>query len=383
MSLDGAGGVRLPVTPPSQQPLPTDKADDDFKTGEMRGRSKLLSGGRPVRPAKRARSDAMGKSESSTLDRKAPRSENKIENLKPSKSEAASYTTELAPPTTTAGLAKMSTSAHLATFPYNHDIGGINEKAGAWVPQDPSLKGLDQWGIDADLATDLSATQTKSGKYERDSATGIITNKKTGLTAAVLKNDQTKEIRLVFGGTTSGGSSGGLNSRMVKNPLQTITQWSGNIKNAAGGVPASFEQAKEMTDGLVKKTSEPGSPYQGYKVVLSGHSKGSAEATYAALNREEPLPAECFSSAQLGSGAQKNIPKSSLEKATQFVTHYNVDGDLVPKAGNMMNGLGHLGNVVTIPASDTFSSPVDRHDQFHEHIEKYSIKQHVSGGQKA
>ena len=82
-----------------------------------------------------------------------------------------------------------------------------------------------------------------------------------------------------------------------------------------------------------------------------------------------------FGSAQLGSGLQKEIPATSQAVASEYVSHYNIKGDIVPKLGNLRNGLGHLGKVTTLPSAHIWNSPIHRHDQFASHINDFANSQ--------
>ena len=356
MNVQGPGSNHSPIDPSrSQSSLPESGAAKAAKSGGGRGRLRNLNLGAAKRGAQR-----LGQRVSQALERKSAKSG--AVNLRPSKPAAATYKTKIPPPTDSVAKAKLNESAKLAALPYNQDISRVN-----------SAIGSDQgkW----EIATDLSIKLAESGGLKLREDTGLISDKSTGLVAMVVKNPETQEIRLIFGGTTSGAKEGGLNKRMILNGASTLQQWRANIGNAVfGKTPRSYCQAKVCTDELVRLTTAEGSPYKDYNIVLSGHSKGAGEATYAALNREHPLKAECFCSAQLGSGMQKELPEESKRNAGQYVTHYNIKGDLVPKMGNMRNGLGHIGNVVSLPAEHAWNSPVQRHDRFDLHIDHFANK---------
>ncbi|WP_281646787.1 lipase family protein [Parendozoicomonas sp. Alg238-R29] len=291
--------------------------------------------------------------------------------LRPSSPVPASYKKEVPPPTETTDKVQLHVSSQLAALPYHQDISRVKDAASSKLEPGADFSRLGNWDIDKDLSSKLA----ESGDYKLREDTGLISDKKTGLVAMVVKNPETKEIRLIFGGTTSGTKQGGLNKRMVLNGGSTLKQWGANIKNAIfGKTPHSYRQAKALTDELLRLTDTKSSGYEDYSVVLSGHSKGAGEATYAALNRAQPLKAECFCSAQLGSGMQNELPESSKTDADKYVSHYNIKGDVVPKLGNMRNGLGHIGNVTTFSAEHAWNSPVQRHDRFDLHIGHYANK---------
>lgn len=351
MSVNGPGPSQVPVSPSGAQSPSLAGADkaEATKSKGIRGRLRNFN------PAKGAQK--IGHRVSHLLDRKSSKSE--AEGLRPVKPVTSNYKTKLEPPKDLEGRQKLNESAKLAALPYNQDIDKVNGS--------DSSNG--KWRVDTVLTASLAAEAGLKVNKK-----GLIVDKSTGLAAMVTVNSEKNEIRLIFGGTTAGAHKGGLNKRMLLNGASTLQQWKANISNAVfGKIPQSYTQAKNLTDQLVKFQAQ-NAEYKDHTIVLSGHSKGAGEATYAALNREEPLKAECFCSAQLGSGMQKELPEESKKNAANYVTHYNIKGDLVPKLGNMRNGLGHIGNVVSLPAEHAWNSPVDRHDRFDRHIEHFTSR---------
>ena len=187
----------------------------------------------------------------------------------------------------------------------------------------PSMK-LGQW----DTARPLALAAGRAAGLSTKGSEGFIYDKKSGLTAYVLHNPASspKEVRLVFGGTTSGKSTGGLNKRSLLNGGFTLKQWIANAKNAVlGKTPDSYKQAKILTDKVLQMM-DANPRYQGFKLTVSGHSKGGGEAAYAALARDKPLEAICFSSAEMGREMHDSLTSEQKANASRYVTHYNIQG---------------------------------------------------------
>lgn len=288
--------------------------------------------------------------------------------LRPS-TPPVSYKVRQEPPQTIDARIQLNIDAQLAAYPYHQSLDNIQNAASNKQAPDADFSRLGNWSNNNELGRTLAT----SGSFGFQEESGLIYDKKSGLTAYVMSNPDTQELRLIFGGTTSGKRAGGLNKRVAANAGFTLRQWIANAKNAVlGKTPDSYRQARELTDTLLSTVQGEGSAFKEFTVKVSGHSKGAGEATFAALARKQPVEAICFSSAQLGSGMQKEIPLSSKQNSANYVRHYNIKGDLVPKLGNVRNGLGHLGNVVTLPAKHAWNNPVNRHDQFAHHIDHFT-----------
>ena len=111
--------------------------------------------------------------------------------------------------------------------------------------------------------------------------------------------------------------------------------------------------------------------YDGFKLTVSGHSKGGGEAAYAALSRDKPLEAICFSSAEMGREMHDSLTSEQKANASRYVTHYNIKGDMIPNVGKVAKKVGHIGKVVTLPAEHAWNNPLDRHDKFTRHIRAF------------
>jgi hypothetical protein len=107
---------------------------------------------------------------------------------------------------------------------------------------------------------------------------------------------------------------------------------------------------------------------QGYSVSTVGHSKGSAEAVYAALSQAEPLHAVGFSSADLGGALVRGLPPENVARAKELVSHYHVRADLVPNMRFVTPSMRPLGQESVIPATATLDTALSRHDAFTNHI---------------
>ena len=348
MNIHGPGASQPSVDPSrGRSPSLDSTASSKSASGGIRGRLRHFN------PAKGAQK--IGHRISHLLERKS--SQSSVVSLRPSSPVETSYKTKLPPPQDAEGRQKLNESAKLAALPYNQNLDTVNDSG--------STNG--KWRIDTVLTDSLAAAAGL--KVNKN---GLMKDKSTGLAVMVAVNPEKNEIRMIFGGTTAGAKAGGLNKRMIMNGASTLQQWGANISNAVfGKTPHSYRQAKTLADELVKLQAQ-NPEYKDHTIVLSGHSKGAGEATYAALNRETPLKAECFCSAQLGSGMQNELPEESKAHAADYVTHYNIKGDLVPKMGNMRNGLGHIGNVVSLPAEHAWNSPVHRHDRFDLHVDHFA-----------
>jgi len=270
------------------------------------------------------------------------------------------------PPTARAERGAIALDATIASIPYHGDFGKVDSVSNEFFGNAAG------WDTARELSSHVAVgTGLKSVGHQ-----GLMYDKKSGLTAYVLQNPAQKELRVVFGGTTSGKHFGGLGSRQINNSLFTANHWRANVKNAtSNSVPDSYKQAAEVTQAVIDMAKSHPS-YKEYTVKTSGHSKGGGEAAFAALKSSGqkqpdgtvvPTKAICFSSAEFGRGIISSLTEDEKAIAVDSVVHYNISGDIVPKMGKLLPGLSHFGKVVTLPPSSRLSSPLDRHDKFHEH----------------
>lgn len=252
-------------------------------------------------------------------------------------------------------------NALLADFVYNRDF---------------TILEATQWGIDRELARFVSK-MTNIKLYPQD---GLLEDSHTGLVAYIFRNKVEREIRLVFGGTTSGhGVSGGAPS-YIKNINNFIKQCEANVHNVFGGVPACYKQAVQLMHNLQQLVQMDGE-WNGYRLSTSGHSLGGGLAAYAALkvsSKENVILAECFSSAQFGRGLQRDLLKQhgsvDLEKAMHNVNHHYVEGDVIPKMDKFF-AVGHIGKINIIPqATNKKDNFLAAHSNYVKHSLIYALQ---------
>lgn len=262
-------------------------------------------------------------------------------------------------------------NAETAALPYHQDISRIN-----------SIDTADSsWQFSQDISTEVQqliqqdATDKLFKKANFDIKNGRIIDKKTGLTAYIIENSQTKEVKVIFGGTSSGQYAGGLIKRQMKNIKSVGSQWLANIKNILDSkdVPDSYQQASKLLEAVNKVIDS-----KGYSLKVLGHSKGAAEATFATLTQKKPSPAICFSSAELGEASLSKIPKENLDQLDKLINNYYVEGDIIPNVGKKfgflsqkIKNLTKLGNYYKLPSEKKYNTPIDRHDKFVKHIRAF------------
>ena len=250
-------------------------------------------------------------------------------------------------------------NAELAAFPYHRSLEKIWKIAGG-CPEA-------QWQPACSLALAVGASLDLPVQSEH----GFIYDKETGLTAYVLENPSMHEARLIFGGTASGETARDSNIRTLANSSFALKQWIANAQNTLRfDRPASYLQARALTAELVFFMAFI-NQYSTFSLTLSGHSKGGGEATYSALTQNQPSNAICYASVELGEKLLTDIPPEHSSKAGDFIIHYLIEGDLIPRVGTLLPGLKLLGRVVTLPAQRLWDSPLDRHIQFVRHIHHY------------
>ncbi|NOH71838.1 lipase family protein [Vibrio pectenicida] len=194
---------------------------------------------------------------------------------------------------------------------------------------------------------------------------GKLICSKSGLTAFIAINEKSKQIVISFGGTTSGEkNSSKLGNRAIAN-LGYINKQ--NMANAINGIgrhtPKSYSQAATLAANLKRLAPK------GYKVIAVGHSKGAAEAEYAALSNG--IRAYCFASAALSDHNYEKAMKKhygdnwqlSQEDASEKIEHCFVKGDIIPKLGFGK----HYGKITYIPSFDGVK-PIAHHDKFDKYI---------------
>ena len=263
----------------------------------------------------------------------------------------------------------LKADAALANFPYTHTLDAAT--ANKWSPD-----------INSEALTPIKLAFSKFEGAEEipKIKNGLITNR--GLTAFLFVNDEEKEVRLVFGGTTSGKKPGTFVARNINNAVATMKQWLSNARNAFGLVTKSYEQAAQLAENIHSELPPE------YSLSVSGHSKGGGEASYAALmlGAKEKIAIKSinFSSAQLGAVSkneivnqiQNNIPgmdskeaiEDKLKELSSETLHVKIKGDLVPVMHNVFHSISHLGKTLTLPNNNKTLMRLDEHNEFYSRI---------------
>ncbi|ARD38057.1 DUF2974 domain-containing protein [Edwardsiella ictaluri] len=209
---------------------------------------------------------------------------------------------------------------------------------------------------------------------------GILT--KSGLTAYLFINEETKEARVVFGGTTSGEKAGDLTARTRGNFAATVRQWLANIKNVFSGTPDSYREAEQLVKNLNQELS-------GYTLSVSGHSKGGGESAYAAmmLGAQTGMPVKSinFSSAELGTQLKRDIADELAKKgvppediASEFnalgkdILHIKIKGDPVPNMHKLFGSISHIGRTLTLPNDNQSVGHLSEHVDFWSRVTNWA-----------
>lgn len=202
--------------------------------------------------------------------------------------------------------------AKIAAYPYKHSI----ETDG--VLDDTIQDEIKCWDTERPLALaagEAAGLSTKGAK-------GCIFDKKTGLTAYVLRNPKTvpPEVRIVF------GDRDGLKKLNAPSDPPCLKKgfmrWIRNLRNARRkNVSESFKQASELTR-QVQSLMEKDKKFEGWSLKLSGYGNGGAQAAYAAVTQEKVLPARCFSSEHLSSHIINALDKEKQQAASEAIIHY-------------------------------------------------------------
>ncbi|ENM3803754.1 DUF2974 domain-containing protein [Vibrio cholerae] len=252
----------------------------------------------------------------------------------------------------------------LAAFPY---IGKVNDKDWFMAKAPLGMTKDNQCLTPQYLSSELSNKHTTEGFRLSDN--GNIVCSESGLTASVGINYKEKTVAVVFGGTTSGESnSSSLMKRVWKNRNFVAQQSKANLCNALTcHTPKSYSQASQIVKDLAEIIPKD------YRIVTVGHSKGAAEAEYAAISNflsDRPIEAYCFSSAKLNQRSyEKGMSNKARQEVGKHIHHCFVKGDLIPHMGF---GL-HVGDVTYVP-SDGKLAPISAHDKFYKHIQRYTSK---------
>ncbi|AWK13730.1 hypothetical protein SK355_10215 [Candidatus Fukatsuia symbiotica] len=260
-------------------------------------------------------------------------------------------------------LGELIANVALANYSYMRSEGDLKDYAPNWTLQ-------------KELANSLA---TKELTF--NAANGMLMDKSSGLVAYVFYNKNDKEIRVVFGGSSSGETAGEILTRSWGNAVSTSQQWINNITNAIDNkMPRSYCQAAILTGRLINiLNTDP--RYEGFNVSTSGHSKGGGEAAYAAVmnyTEGKPIKAECFCSAKWGTATQKEVCRKlgtldHAKKGTAKIRHYLIEGDVINTVQRWFSWLIHVGNNTTLQTNvSRKNAGAARHVHFFEHVLSYS-----------
>lgn len=245
----------------------------------------------------------------------------------------------------TASLHKASVYAALADYPYQVDTKGIRE-----ATNDVEGDQHGTWEPDHDLASEIAAG---CGLICKD---GCISNGNGGLMAYVFANPVTKEVTIVFGGTTSTYAGGGAYNpwRLLSGARHHANQWMTNVQAVCGpGVPQSYNDAVALVKHANTKIKDR-------KLTTCGHSLGGSLAGFAAAMNstdERKINAICFCTPPLGAPlvsalADKYSDVGRLDGyAKENVRHFNVEGDPVPELGHWLPYTDQIGTAYPISAT--------------------------------
>lgn len=222
---------------------------------------------------------------------------------------------------------RMLLAAKLTDYPYHRD----NEK----LPNG--------WSCRKDIAQKVAQNIAHDTHIKYDESTGML-HSKSGLVAYVLSDS--KEICLVFGGTSSGKTTGDLFVRNIRNPGMTFRQWGANGLNFLfGRTPKCYHEAESLTKLLL--TIIP----HGQQLTTMGHSLGGGESSYAAAMTGTKSINFCSAelSAKMRNRIIKTISEEGIEKLKENIHHFRVHGDIVPLTHNTGLDLSAVGTSYTIP----------------------------------
>ena len=268
---------------------------------------------------------------------------------------------------------KILDAALLADFPYNGD-------------KDTLKKCSENWELSNKLSELIGDYLPE--KFKIMNEFGIKTD--SGMIAYLFKNKDSDngEYRLVFGGTTSGEQFGEFWVRNTVNAKMTLKQWMANVKNLVSFIPKSYKDAHELLCEVIKK-------YPNDSFSTSGHSKGGAEASYAALKfnaqmvyelkaKEEIFEAALRHEIKTKQGLATNLYKSILrpeinrEQADKIINDYKKN-DLNKMVKSVNFSSAKLGSAVQKDIVKTFlQEEVDFTGKALDAFDKYLLNKNVT-----
>ncbi len=164
---------------------------------------------------------------------------------------------------------------------------------------------------------------------------GEITNPDSGFKATLHWNEKSKTLHLVIVGSST---------EPRKEPKRFWATWITNLNQGLGGMPQSFRDADFVTYMICNQL---GSEYTKKHFVISGHSKGGGEASYATgKNCANIQQGIAFNPSSVNAFAVKRYGLDS-EEVRKKLTTVTVEGEVVhdwlEKPGHRLNAVWHLG----------------------------------------
>lgn len=245
-----------------------------------------------------------------------------------------------------AQLKEIGVYAALAEFPYQLDLKKLDnaveladsEQLGAWTP------------LNSNLATAIAAESglTYDGRGFSDG--------NGGMKAYIFVDETNRKATLVFGGTSSTSIGGGSYNlrRLVWGARDQFNQWWANFQSVFGSqAPQSYTNAAKLMRIAREQLSD-------YEWSTCGHSKGGAEAAFAAAmnsTSDRKVHAICFCAPPFGAVLMNRLlaaypePGELSRYAKQYIRHITVKGDPVPALDRVVNA-AHIGTAYTLPATE-------------------------------
>lgn len=143
-----------------------------------------------------------------------------------------------------------------------------------------------------------------------------------GYYGQAFRNKTTNEIVVASRGSRTPGDEGSCTD-WIESDLVGIG--GGNLNKLLGmkpNIPGTFKDARELAAAVKGK-------YPGAKITLTGHSKGAAEAEFAAGVLDRGMGAVTFASP----GAAFVLSPKQIAAARPFIRNYSLTGDWVPTVG--------------------------------------------------
>jgi hypothetical protein len=243
-------------------------------------------------------------------------------------------------------LREIGVYAALAEFPYQLDLEKLStavecadsEQRGVWAPLNGNLAKA--------IAAECGLTYDSRGFSDGDG----------GMKAYIFVDEAKRKATLVFGGTSSTSIGGGSYNlqRLVWGARDQFNQWWANVQSVFGTqAPQSYTDAAKLLSVARKQLGN-------YKWSTCGHSKGGAEAAFAAAMNSvstDEVKAVCFCAPPLGASLMNQLSVAYPDHqqlnryATNCIRHINVEGDPVPALDRVVKA-AHIGTVYTLPATE-------------------------------